>query len=510
MRHHLSHLLRAHQRTAHTIRYAHNMTATRSFTSAAGTDTTISTGSKKPRVLFILGPTGTGKSSLAVSLAKRFNGEIINADAIQLYQGLPVITNKISVEEQQGIPHHLLGVVGLEEEAWTVHRYVREAWRVIGEVHERGRLPVVCGGTGYYSHAVLCGGALLAGEEKIEGGQGEENSDAEGTGTENGATGGGIEEAKRRWPILTASSEEMHMELKRLDPDMANTWHPKDYRRVQRSLEICLRTGRRVSEIYQEQKEADNTSLHYDPLLLWLQAEDSALKSRLDARVCDMVKNGLFEEALALAQFEASQTSKGHHVDKSRGIWVSIGYKETQPWTASQLHTPEPIEAAKQSPLAQSCIDAVQAGTRQYAKRQERYIGVSFAKSVLRANVVDHLFLLDGTDLSKFHSHLIPQAVQLTQAWLSDDVLPEPSSLSKLAAEMFAKVRGESPQRSMRVKHFCEVCKRTLMTEHEWEVHMNGRGHKRAVAGRKKHEAALQYIEKRGKREASEVRVESE
>jgi tRNA dimethylallyltransferase len=472
------------------------MRAPRSFTSATGADTTTSTNTKKPRVLFILGPTGTGKSSLAVSLAQRFNGEIINADAIQLYQGLPIITNKISVEEQQGVPHHLLGVVGLEEEAWTVHRYAREARRLIGEVHERGRLPVVCGGTGYYSHAVLCGGALLAQEGKIDRDEEEEGSEVE----VDGHADDGIEEAKQRWPILAGSSEDMHAELKRLDPDMANTWHPKDYRRVQRSLEICLRTGRRVSEIYQKQKEADDTNLHYDPLVLWLQAEDGVLKSRLDTRVHDMVKNGLFEEALTLARFEASQNSKGRNVDKTRGIWVSIGYKETQPWTASQLAGPyESIENAKQSPLVQSCIEAVQAGTRQYAKRQERYIRVSFAKSLQRANVQDRLFLLDGTDLSKFHSDLLAQAAQLTQAWLSDNVLPEPSSLSKLAAETFAKVRGESPQRSMRVKHFCEVCKRTLMTEHEWEVHMDGRGHKRALAGRKKHEAALQYIEKRKK-----------
>ncbi|KPI41758.1 tRNA dimethylallyltransferase, mitochondrial [Cyphellophora attinorum] len=479
----------------------------RPFISAKGATTTTGTNHENPRVLFILGPTGTGKSSLAVSLAKRFNGEIINADAIQLYQGLPIITNKISVEEQQGIPHHLLGVIGLEEEAWTVHRYVREARRVIGEVHERGRLPVVCGGTGYYSHAILCGGALLAQEEKIDGGEEEESSEAE----VDGHAGGGIEEAKKRWPILAASSEEMHAALKRLDPDMADTWHPKDYRRVQRSLEICLRTGRKVSEIYQEQKEADDTTLNYDPLLLWLQAEDGVLKARLDARVHDMVKNGLFEEALTLAQFEASQTARGRAVDKTRGIWVSIGYKETQNWTTAQLaRSDEPIETAKQSPLAQSCIEAVQAGTRQYAKRQERYIRVSFAKSLQRACSSERLFLLDGTDLSKFHSDLVPEAAQLTQAWLSDDALPDPSSLSSLAAETFAKVRGGSPQRSMRVKHFCEVCKRTLMTEHEWEVHMNGRGHKRAVAGRKKHEAALQYIEKRGRREASEVRVESE
>lgn len=93
-----------------------------------------------------------------MEIAKRHGGEIVNADAMQLYEGLPVVTNKITTSEQQGIPHHLLGCIGLKEETWTVGKFVKEALTVIEEIRSRGRLPIVVGGTHYYTQAVdICG-----------------------------------------------------------------------------------------------------------------------------------------------------------------------------------------------------------------------------------------------------------------------------------------------------------------------------------------------------------------
>ena len=472
----------------------------------------------KPKALFIIGPTGTGKSSLAVSLASRFDGEILNADAMQLYQGLPIITNKISAAEQRGIPHHLLDFLPLEAKPWTVHRYVREASRVIEEMHARGKLPILVGGTSYYLYGVLCGGALLESEVDEQ-----EHEQEHG---DNGDVDEGIEWAKKRWPVLNGTAEEMYAELKILDPEMADSWHPKDWRRVQRSLEISLRRGRKVSDIYQEQREReqknldallgtdgagmDQDMLNYDPLLLWLQAEDRVLKDRLDARVLDMVRDGLFEEVLAMQRIATGQQAHGVEMDKTKGIWVSIGYKETEEWTAQQLANPQPLDLAKQSALAKTSIEAVQASTRRYAKRQERYIRMSFAKALQKARASDRLLLLDGTDLSKFHSHVVPQAEELTAAFLEGRPLPEPESLSDLARQMFTKIRDESPHRSMRVKRWCEVCDRTLMTDKEWETHMASRSHNKAVQGRKKHHQMLLYLlERRQRQAAPEVDVAS-
>ncbi|ETN40498.1 uncharacterized protein HMPREF1541_04775 [Cyphellophora europaea CBS 101466] len=485
----------------------------------SGSTTTLPPPAPSPRLtplILILGATGTGKSALALSLARTLNGEILNADAMQMYRGLPVITNKLRPAEQQGIPHHLLDAIGPAETPWTVRRYVREADRVIDEVRGRGKVPIVVGGTGYYMHALVVRDGMLRDEDEAESEEGEERA------LESSSLGndmGSVEEGIKRWPILGASPEEMYEELKRLDPEMARSWHPKDWRRVQRSLEICLRTGRRVSDIYREQAlEREKVSsngqvidggagqglearggeslLRYDPLVLWLAAEDSALKQRLNSRVGEMVTNGLFEEALELQQEEKKLGTEGTDIDKSKGIWVSIGYKEMESWAAEQLSKPQPLEDAKVSRLAQDALESVKAGTRRYAKRQERYIRMSFAKSLKQAGVSDRLLLLDGTDLSRFHSHLVPQAEGIARAFLHAKDLPEPSSLSDLAKQMFSKVRDESPQRSLRVRRHCEVCDRFLMTDKEWETHIASNSHKKVLQGRRKHQAKLEYLQR--------------
>src|SRR5689334_20221731 len=97
----------------------------------------------------------TDHSKLAVELATRYNGEIINADAMQMYKGLPIITNKLTTEEQRGIPHHLLGSIELHEDPWVVTQFKKEATRIISEIRGRGKLPIVVGGTSYYLDGLL-------------------------------------------------------------------------------------------------------------------------------------------------------------------------------------------------------------------------------------------------------------------------------------------------------------------------------------------------------------------
>ena len=432
---------------------------------------------------------------------------------MQLYQGLPVITNKLPLSQRQGVPHHLLDAIPLDATPWTVRQFVRAGSAAIDDIRARGKLPVVVGGTHYYVHALLFRDAILPDGDRDEDSAGEDGE---------GQSESDIEASKREFPVLAASAEEMYAKLLELDPDMARSWHPRDKRRVQRSLEICLRTGRKVSEIYgEQQREAkereragngtagessddgvpgvDNaeSTLRYDPLLLWLAAEDAALKERLNARVGDMVNDGLFEEALQLQKLEAEYKTQGVHVDKTKGIWVSIGYKEMEPWAAEQVSNPQPLDVARESPLANSCIESVQAGTRRYAKRQERYIRLSFAKSLQQAGALARLLLLDATDLARFFSDTVPQAEEITKAFLAAEPLPDPSSLSELAKNTFAAIAGESCRQSMRVRSHCDVCDRTLMTDKEWQNHLSSRGHKRAVQGRRKHLQNLEYLQQK-------------
>jgi tRNA dimethylallyltransferase len=490
-------------------------------------------------VILILGATGTGKSALALSICAHLSrllptsstiapalaaaAEIINADAMQLYRGLPVITNKLPLGEQQGLPHHLLDLIPLEQEPWTVHEFVRAADEKIAEVRGRGRVPVVVGGTGYYARALVWrDGVLREGTDGDEDGAG--GGRAERDGKEVKAAGS-LAESMKKWPILDASSEEMYDELKRLDPEMAERWHPRDWRRVQKSLEICLRTGRKVSEIYKEQAEARQTrgeavnkdtqsevedsnsnasgQLRYDPLVLWLSAEDGALKDRLNARVGDMVEQGLFEEALELHKREKEFKTQGVSIDKTKGIWVSIGYKEMEPWAEQQFSNPLPLDEAKETPLAKECLEAVKAGTRRYAKRQERYIRITISRTLDDAGLPSRLMLLDGSNLDRFHSHLVPQAEELVSAFLQGRELPEPATLSKLAKDTFEKMSSDGQKSEQRAQHYCDVCDRIMMNEKEWKIHVAGNGHKKVLQGRRKHEQKLEYLQRaRGSNES--------
>lgn len=433
-------------------------------------------------LICIIGPTGTGKSQLSVSIAQHFNGEIINADAMQMYAGLPIITNKIPVHEQHGVPHHMLGFIGLEEKPWTVRRFVDRARRVIEDVRGRGKVPIVVGGTGYYVH-----GLVVVGDSLLEGGEGKgEVRDVSEEAGENEVKEWGETRTGEGMEILQAPVEEMYDKLMEVDPEMARSWHPKDKRRIQRSLEIWLKTRKRASDYYREQRDKGGTEeglsgLQYDTLMLWLDAEDDVLKERLNKRVDSMVADGLFEEALELYEAENEYERQGMEIDKGKGIWVSIGYKELERW--AKAHAADPEANQKDSKLALECIEAVKAGTRQYAKRQNRYIRLRLANALKQAGELDKLFLIDSTDVTRWKETVEPQARELVSAFIEGRSLPKASTLSALARSTFDTVGAE---RSARTIHRCEVCDKTLMSEGEWHRHMASRSHKNVVQSQRK------------------------
>ena len=160
---------------------------------------------------------------------------------MQLYSGLPIITNKITVEERKGIPHHLLGCIGLDEPTWVVGTFVKRALGVIEEIRSRGKLPILVGGTHYYTQSLLFRDRLAEAEEDGEGGESKkDHHEAQGP----------IEDLEDKYPILKESTENLLERLQDVDPVMAERWHPNDRRNIQRSLEIYLQTGRKSSDIY--------------------------------------------------------------------------------------------------------------------------------------------------------------------------------------------------------------------------------------------------------------------
>ncbi|KAF2014818.1 tRNA isopentenyltransferas-like protein [Aaosphaeria arxii CBS 175.79] len=433
----------------------------------------------KPLVT-VIGATGTGKSDLAVELARKFNGEIINGDAMQLYHGLPVITNKITQGERKGIPHHLLGCIGLEEETWSVGKFVERALTVIEEIRSRGKVPILVGGTHYYTQSLLFQDTL-SDQPLLD-----------------------SEDRSQQFPILDESTDVILQRLKEVDPVMADRWHPNDRRKIQRSLEIYLRTGKPASQIYDEQRSKranpsstaecpgmetteEETGLRFPTLIFWVHASKDALHRRLDARVDRMIENGLLDEVQMLSDFKAShETQTGQAIDQTRGIWVSIGYKEFLEYQAHRLDSHIPDKVLQKTKV--TAIEKTQAATRQYANRQLRWIRIKFLNALLSARQKNKLFLLDGSDLSQWNTQVIAPALDVTSSFLSNQPLPEPTTLSETACELLSPKRdydlGQRPD--LWQKKTCDACGTVSVTANDWHLHIKSRGHRRMVAAEKK------------------------
>lgn len=518
---------------------------------------------------------------LAVDLATRFNGEIINGDAMQLYKGLPIITNQIPTEERKGIPHHLLGCIGFDQEPWHVSHFKRECLRTIKEIRGRGKLPVLVGGTHYYTQAVLFKEAIL----DRDGENDEESGNAD---RERMVTDGNSEISKiatpqsEKFPILNASPEVILQKLREVDPAMASRWHPNDTRRIYRSLEIYLQTGRPASEIYQEQqrlKDAasilDNHSLHdlsyvenhattrpspasvgpshlrFPTLLFWVHTEDGELTRRLSQRVDNMAEQGLVAEAESLFNYLNEKHAQGVEIDRTRGVWVSIGFKELEPYfqallssastsaaatngagsvdivsdAASNITSTSILNPEQLSNLKQSCLSSIKSATRHYYRQQIRWIRGRLWNALTDAHATQQLYVIDSTGAcsnpSAWQSAVREPAERVVESFLSRGVAecPDPRELSEAAKRVFetqlqssvaaGAVDGEerARQRTVFKCSTCDVCGIAVQSDEQWEVHVRGRRHKRAVKSAEKRRARDEYLESRRERGVMEKGV---
>ena len=218
-----------------------------------------------PKILAVLGPTSSGKSDLAVLLAQKFNGEIISADSRQVYRGLDIATGKVTEEEMLGIPHHLLDVAEPAEQ-YTVSHFKRDAEKVIDEILSRGKLPILCGGTGQYADAV----------------------------TENFITPAAPPDMKLRLELEAKNTDELFSELKKLDPARAEKIDRHNPRRLVRAIEIARSLGI-VPEIPDIPKK-------YDALKIAIAVDKEILDARIEQRLEKRLKQGMIEEAKKLRE----------------------------------------------------------------------------------------------------------------------------------------------------------------------------------------------------------------
>ncbi|KAK2734025.1 hypothetical protein FQN57_001894 [Myotisia sp. PD_48] len=476
----------------------------------------------KNPLIAVVGATGTGKSKLAVDLAIRFNGEIINGDAMQMYKGLPITTNQLPLDERQGIPHHLIGCIDLDQKPWRIGHFKKESLRLIEEIRSRGRLPILVGGTHYYTQSVLFHEPLL--DEGLSEEDSENDSDSlKAPNREHGEDARKISTSSdtTEFSISRASDEEILEKLREVDPVMANRWHPKAKRKIKRSLEIYLQTGRPASEIYLEQKKrirrAESQHKHSDlvregsgnesdsrlgqarfPMLIfWVHTDRDELFKRLETRVDGMVEQGLLMEAQHMYKHLQDKADKGEDVDRTRGIWVSIGFKELEPYIKklSSVANTFTIEGLDQ--LKNDCIMTINSATKSYAKQQLKWIKGKLWKALGTAGITNRLYIVDSTRGDQWNTVVRLPADDITQRFLSGDTLPHPSEISTVASEVFALVKepASSEMSDIPQNKTCMVCNTIIAEESVWIKHMKGRRHKRALQAAEKRRQRDAYFE---------------
>lgn len=265
----------------------------------------------------ILGPTASGKTALSIQLAKQTNGEIISADSMLIYKGMDIGTAKPTLEEREGIPHHLIDIIEPDEE-FSVYDFQILSQKTIKEIKKRGKLPIVVGGTGLYIRALTEDFTLnqIPQDETVR---------------------------RRYYEIMKSKGKEyLHSLLKDKDPLAYEKLHPNDYKRVIRALEVYELSGKSIYNL-QEKKHTNNNILY-----IGLTMDRELLYKRVNDRVDVMLKEGLVDEVRALL-------AKG--ISKEANSMKGIGYKQVIDYLEGRLDYDKMVEILKRD-------------TRRYAKRQ--------------------------------------------------------------------------------------------------------------------------------------------
>ncbi len=299
----------------------------------------------KIKLVAVVGPTASGKTDLAVMIAEKFNGEVVSFDSMQIYDFAPIATAMPTDDEMKGIPHHMLGIAK-QGENFSVSQYTEAASSIIQDISDRGKLPVLVGGTGFYYSALIDNIKFLP---------------------------EGFNKKVRQDLLSRVESEglkTLYDELLRIDPKSAERINPNDQKRILRGLEVYYSTGKTLT--YQRNKSRMEPSV-YDPCVIGLNFRDrQKLYNRINLRVDRMMENGLLEEAERVISCDRGGTGM-----------QAIGIKELKPYFNGQTTLCDATEKIKQE-------------TRRYAKRQltwfrrDERINWIFLDELCRENILKY------------------------------------------------------------------------------------------------------------------------
>ena len=275
----------------------------------------------QPKILCVVGPTACGKTKMGVLLARRYDGEVVSVDSMQIYRGMTIGTAAPTPEETEGIPHHMVAVADPAEK-WSVARFTEAADACIQDILRRGKLPILVGGTGLYLDAIISGLTFAPGEA------------------------GGAVRKELEAQLAQEGITPLWEELQQVDPEAAARLHIADEKRILRALEVYRETGCTISE---HNRRTAALPRRYDPIYIGLAFRDrSDMRDLIDRRVDAMMDAGLLGEVQALLEQGVPRTSTA---------FQAIGYKELLAAVDGQV----PLEEA---------VAEIKLRSRQYAKRQ--------------------------------------------------------------------------------------------------------------------------------------------
>ncbi|PSS03145.1 TRNA dimethylallyltransferase [Actinidia chinensis var. chinensis] len=447
-------------------------------------------GKSKPKVVVIMGATGSGKSRLAIDLASHFPIEIINADSMQVYQGLDVLTNKVPLQDQKGVPHHLLGTSSPSVE-FTAKDFRDSAIPLIDDILSRNRLPVIVGGTNYYIQALV---SPLLLDDSVE------DMDDNCLSSLNGD--------KQADSELELGREKFNYSydcLKDLDPVAANRIHPNDHRKINQYLSLYAHSGVLPSKLLQGKAmenwgRADN--FRYDCCFICVDVSLPVLDKYVEQRVDWMVDAGLLNEVFDIYNFNA---------DYTRGLRQAIGVREFEDFlrvyllegqngivndlneaSHFQMSTNKAGQILKENLrtilnssdekqlklLLEDAIDKVKANTRRLVRRQKRRLirlQTLFGWNIHYVDATESI-LCASDDL--WVANVVQPSSRIVLSYLNDD-----ESLVTDSEVRTCTGGLKLMERDLWTQYICKACgNRVLRGAHEWEQHKQGRGHRKRIS----------------------------
>ncbi|XP_028756827.1 tRNA dimethylallyltransferase 2 [Neltuma alba] len=442
----------------------------------------------KPKVIVIMGPTGSGKSKLAIDLASHFPVEAINADSMQVYRGLDVLTNKVPLSDQKGVPHHLLGTISPNVE-FTAKDFRDSAIPLINDISARNCLPVIVGGTNYFIQALVSPFLL---DESVE--------DMDEPCLDN--LSGNTQLDKSFIPEKENSNNNYDL-LKDIDPVAANRMHPNNHRKISQYLSLYARTGVLPSKIFQgkaAEKWGQVGNSRYDCCFICVDATLPVLDRYVEQRVDCMIDAGLLNEVYDIYNPNA---------DYSRGLRQAIGVREFEPLLKTlvideiykskkeltedfrrekgdKLCNDDLRELLKLSSdsksitLMEEAIEKVKVNTRRLVRRQKRMLNRLQKLFDWTIHYVDSTESLSSKSDDVWTVQVVEQTVKIVRSFLGDNESLSSTSgtLNSSGMKLF--------QRDLWTQYVCKACgDRVLRGIHEWEQHKKGRGHRKRISSLK-------------------------